>query len=196
MKNRYGFTLIELVIVVVIVAIIAAIAIPSYAHYVERKDVAIAKQEAQKVAAELERFKSKNFSYKGFDASYLYRFTDTDAHGNSVISSHYNPSTGQLLLPVGTDVDNAKYKLTLVDGTTHQPLTIKKDTNGVETPDSTSVKGLSWAIAVERIKGSNGEPQQPRNHDLLILSIGLRCMTKVKDVVSLFTDCGSNGESW
>lgn len=196
MKNRHGFTLIELVIVVVVVAIIAAIAIPNYAQFIERKDEAIAKQEAQKVAAELERFKSKNFSYKGFDASYLYRFTDTDAHGNSVISSHYNPSTGQLLLPIGVDTNNAKYKLTLVDGTTHQPLTIKKGANGTETPDSTSVKGLSWAIAVERVKGNSGEPKQPRNHDLLILSIGLRCMTKVKDVVSLFTDCGSNGESW
>ncbi|KAF1019516.1 MAG: hypothetical protein GAK29_03886 [Acinetobacter bereziniae] len=43
-------------VVVIVVAIIAAIAIPSYTQYIERKDVAIAKQEAQKIATELERF--------------------------------------------------------------------------------------------------------------------------------------------
>ncbi|MFW1799738.1 prepilin-type N-terminal cleavage/methylation domain-containing protein [Acinetobacter nematophilus] len=196
LKIRYGFSLIELIVVMVIVAIIAAIAIPSYTQFIERQDVAIAKQEAQKVAAELERFKSKNFSYKGFDASYLYNFTDVDGHGNSVTRSHYNPSAGQLLLPVGADATHVKYKLTLVDGITHKPLTIKKGANGTETSESVTIKGLSWAIVVERVKGNDGEPKQPRNSDLLILSSGLRCMTKVKDVVSLFTGCGSHGESW
>lgn len=196
MKNRYGFTLIELMVVVIVVAIIAAIAIPSYTQYIERKDVAIAKQEAQKIATELERFKSKNFSYKGFDPSSFYSFNDTDAQGNAITNSHYNASTGQLLLPIGANVNSAKYRLTLVDGATHKPLTIQKGGGGIETPDSVEVKGLIWKIAVERIKGSDGEPKQPQNYDLLASSIGTRCMTKVKDLVRLFVDCGSHGESW
>ena len=71
MKKTHGFTLIELMITVVVVAIIAAIAVPSYQQYIERKDLAIARQEALRIAAELERFKNKNFSYKGFNATYI-----------------------------------------------------------------------------------------------------------------------------
>lgn len=76
MISQKGFTLIELMITIVIVAILAAIAYPSYTQYMERRDLAIAKQEALRISAELERFKSKNFSYKGFDASYLYTYAN------------------------------------------------------------------------------------------------------------------------
>ncbi|MEK5765425.1 type IV pilin protein, partial [Acinetobacter junii] len=51
MKKNHGFTLIELMIVVVIVAIFAAIAFPSYQQYIELKDLAIARQEALRIAA-------------------------------------------------------------------------------------------------------------------------------------------------
>ena len=128
MKKTHGFTLIELMITVVVVAIIAAIAVPSYQQYIERKDLAIARQEALRIAAELERFKAKNFSYKGFDASYLYTYESTDAGGNSTTASYYNKTTGQLLLPLGSTSSTAKYTLTLANGGTgHKPLTIVKD---------------------------------------------------------------------
>ena len=65
MKKRSGFTLIELMIVLVVIAVFAAIAVPSYQAYIQKKDLALAKQEALKMASELERFKNKNFSYKG-----------------------------------------------------------------------------------------------------------------------------------
>ena len=76
MQFKKGFTLVELMITVVIIAIIAAIAIPSYSAYIQRKDLALAKQEALRLATELEKFKAKNFSYKGFDATYLYTGVD------------------------------------------------------------------------------------------------------------------------
>ena len=60
-----GFTLIELMIVLVIVAIFAAIAIPSYQEYARRADVSMVQQEMQKIAEQLERHKSKNFTYRG-----------------------------------------------------------------------------------------------------------------------------------
>lgn len=119
MKKTHGFTLIELMITVVVVAIIAAIAVPSYQQYMRKQDLAIAKQEALRIASELERFKSKNFSYKGFDASYIY--------------SSYNNSTGTLYLPVGSAAADGKYVLTLVDADlstptsdTKKPLTVVK----------------------------------------------------------------------
>ena len=197
MKKTHGFTLIELMITVVVVAIIAAIAVPSYQQYIERKDLAIARQEALRIAAELERFKAKNFSYKGFDASYLYTYESTDAGGNSTTASYYNKTTGQLLLPLGSTSSTAKYTLTLANGGTgHKPLTIVKGSDGQETADSASVNGLSWVMSLERAKDSDGEPKQPRNYDLLLSSTGIRCMTKVKDVVTGYANCGSYSESW
>ena len=197
MKKTHGFTLIELMITVVVVAIIAAIAVPSYQQYIERKDLAIARQEALRIAAELERFKAKNFSYKGFDASYLYTYESTDAGGNPATASYYNKTTGQLLLPLGSTSSTAKYTLTLVDGgAAHKPLTIVKNGDGTETADSASVNGLSWVMSLERAKDSDGEPKQPRNYDLLLSNTGIRCMTKVKDVVTGYANCGSYSESW
>ena len=197
MKKTHGFTLIELMITVVVVAIIAAIAVPSYQQYIERKDLAIARQEALRIAAELERFKAKNFSYKGFDASYLYTYASTDAGGNPATASYYNKTTGQLLLPLGSTSSTAKYTLTLVDGgAAHKPLTIVKNGDGTETADSASVNGLSWVMSLERAKDSSGDPKQPRNYDLLLNSAGLRCMTKVKDVVTGYVNSGSYSESW
>ena len=197
MKKTHGFTLIELMITVVVVAIIAAIAVPSYQQYIERKDLAIARQEALRIAAELERFKAKNFSYKGFDASYLYTYESTDAGGNPTTASYYNKTTGQLLLPLGSTSSTAKYTLTLANGGTgHKPLTIVKGADGQETADSASVNGLSWVMSLERAKDSDGEPKQPRNYDLLLSNTGIRCMTKVKDVVTGYANCGSFSESW
>ena len=197
MKKTHGFTLIELMITVVVVAIIAAIAVPSYQQYIERKDLAIARQEALRIAAELERFKAKNFSYKGFDASYLYTYASTDAGGNPATASYYNKTTGQLLLPLGSTSSTAKYTLTLVDGgAAHKPLTIVKNGDGTETADSASVNGLSWVMSLERAKDGDGLPKQPRNYDLLLNSAGLRCMTKVKDTVTGYANCGSYSESW
>jgi type IV pilus assembly protein PilE len=197
MKKTHGFTLIELMITVVVVAIIAAIAVPSYQQYIERKDLAIARQEALRIAAELERFKAKNFSYKGFDASYLYTYESTDADGNPATASYYNKTTGQLLLPLGSTSSTAKYTLTLANGGTgHKPLTIVKNGDGTETADSASVNGLSWVMSLERAKDSDGLPKQPRNYDLLLSNTGIRCMTKVKDVVTGYANCGSYSESW
>ena len=197
MKKTHGFTLIELMITVVVVAIIAAIAVPSYQQYIERKDLAIARQEALRIAAELERFKAKNFSYKGFDASYLYTYESTDADGNPATASYYNKTTGQLLLPLGSTSSTAKYTLTLANGGTgHKPLTIVKNGDGTETADSASVNGLSWVMSLERAKDSDGEPKQPRSYDLFLSNTGVRCMTKVKNTVTSYTNCGSFSESW
>lgn len=197
LNRNAGFTLIELMIVIVVMAVLAAIAYPNYTQYMERRDLAIARQEALRIAAELERFKSKNFSYKGFDASYLYAYTGTDNDGNPIPASYYNKANGQLLLPIGSTASSAKYTLTLVDGGAgHKPLTIVKNGDGTETVDSASVNGLTWVIALERAKDSAGEPKQPRNYDLLLTSTGSRCMTKTKNTVINYVNCGSVGESW
>ena len=70
--KQSGFTLIELMVVIVIITIFAVIAIPSYQQYARKADASAAEQEIQKVAEQLERFKSKNFTYRCFDPKYIY----------------------------------------------------------------------------------------------------------------------------
>ena len=60
MKNQTGFTLLELLTVVAILAILAAIALPSYQTYVERTDLAVAKNELLDIAAQMRQNKMLN----------------------------------------------------------------------------------------------------------------------------------------
>ena len=111
-KFNQGFTLIELMVVVAIIAILATIVLPSYQHFVRRGVAAQAQQEIAKLSEQLQRYKSRNFSYKGFNASYLYTG-----------SSNFNASTQTLTL-------NPTYTLTIVDGGITHPLLTDRDSSG------------------------------------------------------------------
>ena len=112
-----GFTLIEMMIVVVIVAIFAAIAIPSYQNYVRRAQEDIMMQEVQRTAVLLERYKARNFNYRGFtpNASQRYRnlpagytISTTDLNGTS-LNAAFPPSsfTGQVwVIRAATEAPN------------------------------------------------------------------------------------------
>lgn len=200
MLKQRAFTLIELMVVVVIVAIFAAIAIPSYASYIERKDLAIAKQEALNLATELERFKAKNYSYKGFNAGYLYgAHAGTDDDGNPTSTNYYDNTKGELVLPLGASKAEEKFILTLWDAVEQRPLTsadvAADEAAGIK---ASRVNGLGWIIFVERAMASSDQPKQPRNYDLLLTSGGIRCMTQVKGSIkeNKFKNCGDNSESW
>lgn len=123
MSKQAAFTLIELMITVAIVAIIAAIAIPSYQHYVRRAELSTAQQEIQKVAALLEKHRTRNFDYAGF------KLTDMDEYKGvpSVTAT-------TLLLPLDTVSDGSeKFKLTLyVDAASWAIKGIKKDTRNYD----------------------------------------------------------------
>lgn len=167
MKRQSGFTLLELMVVVIMVAIIAAIAIPSYQQYIQKKELALVQQEMQFLATQLERYKSKNFSFKGFKVDSLYK-------------DKTNPFTGnQVKTPI--DATNKKYTITIVDGASNAALT-----------DNTS-NGLSWTMIAVR----EDTTAQAKHYDLLINSNGVRCMTKTTNIITTAsTDCGENSENW
>lgn len=169
--KKNGFTLIELMIVVVVISVISAIAYPSYTSYTQKKDLAVAKQTTLQLASELEKFKNKNFSYKGFSAAYLY--------------NGFNGATGLMYLPVGSNATNALFRLSIKDLNTNLPLT----------SNNTAVTGQNWAIIVERMP-LTGSLKQPQNYDLLMTSRGVKCMTRTASIVKDLVNCGANNENW
>ncbi|WP_180112684.1 type IV pilin protein [Acinetobacter sp. YH12131] len=203
-KSHLGFTLIELMVVVVIVALLAAIALPSYQLYIQRSHLAQAQQEMQKLAEQLERHKAKNFSYKGFEASYLYRDKD------GVLSSNFDTVKQQISLPIHST--NPSYKLSIigfyivsefgkdeegnVTNTIKDPeiktdlLNKKIDFNKSTQADMFAI-GSSWAIKAESL--------DQKNYGLLLNSLGTKCMNKKDYTKVSYTSCGTEedgAESW
>ncbi|MBJ9953952.1 prepilin-type N-terminal cleavage/methylation domain-containing protein [Acinetobacter baumannii] len=121
-RGNHGFTLIELMIVIVIITILAAIIYPNYQDHVRRAAAAQAQQEMQKIANQLEVFKSKNLTYQNFDLKNLYNTNSSEA----------------ITTPVGSSGDTVKYKITLKD-LSDPSLSLK----------SSSASGFGWAIKAE-----------------------------------------------
>lgn len=163
-----GFTLIELMVVVVIVAIFAAIAIPSYQEYARRAIAAQAQIEVQKLAEQLERHKSKNFSYKGFNARYLYP-TPPSPRLDS-----FDDTKQELILPL--ESAHPKYVITIVDAGVGNPLLT-----------ATTALGQNWVI--------QAVSSDTRNFSFLVASNGVRCKNKTVANIT-YTGCGVWGENW
>src|SRR5690606_31427692 len=194
-NNKKGFTLIELMVVIVIVAILAAIAIPSYQQYIRRSHLAQVQQEMLKLSEQLERHKAKNFSYKGFNAAYLY----ADKSGN--VSPNFNTVDQEIILPL--DSFNPSYKISIVGFYSLKEIN-EKDEEGNPTVKEYELKidklnksinwnkathedmfaiGSNWAIKAVSLKADN--------YTLLLNSHGVRCMNKEDYTEVTYLFCGT-----
>lgn len=62
-KQRNGFTILELMIVIVIIGILAAIAYPSYQEYVRKTERTKAQADMMELAGQLQRYRIANFTF-------------------------------------------------------------------------------------------------------------------------------------
>ncbi|OBX29265.1 prepilin-type N-terminal cleavage/methylation domain-containing protein [Acinetobacter gandensis] len=82
-----GFTLIELMIVVIVLAILAAIALPSYQAQVRKGNEKLALQQIADLSMELEKEKTRNFSYDGLDGKSLSAKAGSKVIYNTTVSA-------------------------------------------------------------------------------------------------------------
>jgi type IV pilus assembly protein PilE len=109
-------------VVVALVALLAALALPSYQEYVRRSTASQAQQAMQQLAVELDRYKARNFNYKGFattsmtvaaDRSYPYTLNIVDGTtGNPLLTSDAAVGRTWAIQATTADVKNYNFLLT------------------------------------------------------------------------------------
>lgn len=84
MNDKYGFTLIELMIVVAIIAILASIAYPSYQDHVRKTKRTDAQAEMLAIAHSLGQFKATRHNYSGATLANIYGGAVTPRQGTAL----------------------------------------------------------------------------------------------------------------
>lgn len=146
-----GFTLLELMVVVLTIVILASIAVPQYNQYIRKSQRSATQSEMLRVAGDLERWRSKTLTYRGFTPDISY------ASDTSITAE----TSSTLYFPKGSSSTNYKYKVAVLDGADRS----KSLTTGT---------GQTW-IMVAQPNTSNSILNSASR--LVLNSRGVRCLT-------------------
>lgn len=105
MRQKHGFTLIELMIVVAIIGLLAAVAMPSYNEYMKRAKRSLAQAELSAFSARMEKSRIQNGVYPTAATAGFASYQLNDGYYTFAISARTNQSFTLSATTVNTSLD-------------------------------------------------------------------------------------------
>lgn len=137
LKNKKGFTIVELVIVIAVIAILAAVLIPTFSNIVDRANKAAAQADAKNLWTQYcVDVTEKNESYADFNGYIVideYYFSIEKGQLDTEVKTE---AEAEKKKPANTGEDTSEYKADDVDANKYKGLKCWKKTQNTETTGS------------------------------------------------------------